>query len=143
MSVEAKIFHNLCTGVRARLSLPDKSTLRLPRRACSVARATAAPPPTRGDGVRSGCDAPAQRSGAEQIGLFETFDTVQETHTGMEEPSIDRLDDIVVGASLESRYLVVNAGAIGEQHDRQALEGWGRADLFAQIQPAAIGEVNL
>src|SRR5690242_8853290 len=68
---------------------------------------------------------------------FQPLDTAKQADTRMEEAQIHRLDHIIIGSGLETGDLVLDAGTVGNNHDRQVVSLGQPPYLFTEAQAVA------
>ena len=61
----------------------------------------------------------------------------------MEEAQIHRLDHIIIGSGLETGDLVLDAGTVGNNHDRQVVSLGQPPYLFTEAQAVAFRQIHL
>src|SRR5690348_4443977 len=74
---------------------------------------------------------------------FQPLDTAKQADTRMEEAQIHRLDHIIIGSGLETGDLVLDAGTVGNNHDRQVVSLGQPPYLFTEAQAVAFRQIHL
>jgi hypothetical protein len=63
--------------------------------------------------------------------VLQPLDAAEQANARVEEPYVERLDHIIIGASLKAGDLVMNAGALRQEHDGHLIRLGQEANLLA------------